>query len=318
MSNKSLSKYSRVELLNLLYNQQKKIEELEAENEDLKQQIEEKKIRIDDCGSIAEASLKLTDIFKQAQEAADMYLQNVKAVAQDGEKVKTAPVKQNPQPVKQKASSAPVNNVRPQVQAKPQPQPRPQPQAQVQPRPQVQPQTQPRVQVQPQAQPRVQAQPSVQPQVQAQPRVQATTQVQQPQVQYRQVVADKKPKHVVKPMINSRPMVRVLPDEEVIDYSDYETMMNDSPIILDSVVKAQPQRQVSSRTANDAELPKRAKRSNNVSRQQSRQTVAVNTKQKDLVKEMEMDILGQFDRVTKSDSSEQYSRSRHAKRRRSQ
>ena len=316
MSNKSLSKYSRVELLNLLYNQQKKIEELEAENEDLKQQIEEKKIRIDDCDSIAEASLKLTDIFKQAQEAADMYLQNVKAVAQDGEKIKTAPVKQNPQPVKQKASSAPVNNVRPQVQPKQQPQPRPQ--AQVQPRTQVQQQVQPRVQVQPQAQPRVQTQPRVQPQVQVQPRVQAPTQVQQPQVQYRQVVADKKPKPSVKPMINARPMVRVLPDEEVIDYSDYETMMNDSPIILDSVVKAQPQRQVYNRTANETELPKRAKRSNNVSRQQSRQTIAVNTKQKDLVKEMEMDILGQFDRVTKSDSSEQYSRSRHAKRRRSQ
>ena len=288
MGDKSLSKYSRAELLDLLYNQQKKIEELEAENKDLKQQIEDKKIRIDDCGSIAEASLKLTDIFKQAQEAADLYLENVKSAAQNGEIVKTAPARQNPQPVKQTANSVPVNNVRPQVQPRPQAQPRPQYQQPVQ----------PRVQAQPQAQPRVQYQ-------------------QQPQVQYRQVT-ERRPKPAPKPLINPRPMVQVLSDEDVINYSDYEAMLNDSPIMLDDVARKEPRRQVSRNEMSDSDLPKRAKRSNSPSRQQYRQTSTRSTKEKDLVKDLEMDILGQFDKVTRSDSSEQYKRNRHEKRKRSQ
>ena len=295
MSDKSLSKYSRTELLNLLYNQQKKIEELEVENENLKRKLEDKKIRIDGVGSIAEASLALTDIFKQAQEAADLYLENVKSVASSGERINVTPIKQNPQPVKQNASSAPANNVRPQVQPKPQPQPQPRPQTQQ--RPQSRPQVQQQVQ---------------RPQVQRQPQPQFQ-QVQQPQVQYRQVSSQRKPKPSPKPLINPRPLVQVLPDENVIDYSDYEAMMNDSPIMLDDDVRRTPRKETYRREVSEAELPKRAKRTEGSSRQSSR-----NTKQNDLVKEMEMDILGQFDKVTKSDSSEQYRRSRHAKRRRSQ
>ena len=290
MNNKSLSKYSRTELLDLLYNQQKKIEELEAENEDLKKKLEDKKIRIDGVGSIAEASLALTDIFKQAQEAADLYLENVKSVVSSGEKVNVTPVKTNPQPVKHTVSPTPANNVRPQVQSKPQVQP--------QQRPQVQERTQPR--------------PQVQPQIQQPKAVQKQPQVQQPQVQYRQVTAQRKPNPQPIPLINPRPLVQVLPDENVIDYSDYEAMMNDSPIMLDDV-RSTPRKETFRREVSETDLPKRAKRPNGSSRQSSR-----NTRQNDLVREMEMDILGQFDRVTKSDSSEQYSRSRHAKRRRSQ
>lgn len=292
MNNKSLSKYSRTELLDLLYNQQKKIEELEAENEDLKKKLEDKKIRINGVGSIAEASLALTDIFKQAQEAADLYLENVKSVVSSGERENVVPVKQNPQPVMQAVNSAPVNNVRPQVQ----------------PKPQVQPQQRPQAQQRPQPRPQVQ----VQSQVQQPQAVQRQPQVQQPQVQYRQVTAQRKPKSQPKPLINPRPLVQVLPDENVIDYSDYEAMMNDSPIMLDDV-RSTPRKETFRREVSETDLPKRAKRSNGSSRQSSR-----NTRQNDLVREMEMDILGQFDRVTKSDSSEQYSRSRHAKRRRSQ
>ncbi len=292
MSDKSLSKYSRTELLDLLYNQQKKIEELEAENEDLKKKLEDKKIRIDGVGSIAEASLALTDIFKQAQEAADLYLENVKSVASNGERVNAIPVKTNPQPVKQVVNAVPANNVRPQVQPKQQIQP--------QQKPQVQQRPQPRPQVQPQA---------LKPQA-----VQRQPQVQQPQVQYRQVTAQRKPKPQPKPLINPRPLVQVLPDENVIDYSDYEAMMNDSPIMLDDNERKNPRKDTYRREEFDErDLPKRAKRSDGSSRQISR-----NSKQNDLVREMEMDILGQFDKVTKSDSSEQYRRSRHAKRRRSQ
>ena len=40
--------------------------------------LDDRKIAIDESGSIAEASLRLTKIFEEAQKAADLYLDNVK------------------------------------------------------------------------------------------------------------------------------------------------------------------------------------------------------------------------------------------------
>ena len=81
-NNKSLSKLTRAELLDLLYRQEKRIESLEEENETLKKQVADKKIRISKVGSIAEASLALSDIFSEAQKAADLYVKNVKHIVE--------------------------------------------------------------------------------------------------------------------------------------------------------------------------------------------------------------------------------------------
>ena len=40
--------------------------------------LEERRIAIEESGSIAEASLKLTKVFEEAQKAADLYVENVK------------------------------------------------------------------------------------------------------------------------------------------------------------------------------------------------------------------------------------------------
>ena len=68
MSNKkTLSKLNRTELLDLLYEQEKRLEDLEKENKELKTQLENRKIAISKVGSIAEASLALTKVFDEAQ-----------------------------------------------------------------------------------------------------------------------------------------------------------------------------------------------------------------------------------------------------------
>lgn len=79
MADKTLQKLNRRELLELLVEQNRRIDALEAENEALRQQLEERKLRLENVGSIAEAALQLSGIFDTAQKAADLYLQEVRA-----------------------------------------------------------------------------------------------------------------------------------------------------------------------------------------------------------------------------------------------
>lgn len=89
MTDRELQKLSRAELLELLLNQTKRVEELEAEiqkkeeeyleqKEFLKKKIENRQITLERAGSIAEASLNLNGVFEAAQTAADQYLENIK------------------------------------------------------------------------------------------------------------------------------------------------------------------------------------------------------------------------------------------------
>ena len=99
MSNKTLSKLKRDELLNLLYEQEKRIEELESKNKQLQAQLDDRHIRISKVGSIADASLALSNIFKEAQKAADLYLANVQGIVREKQTDKYVfPAKMSEQP----------------------------------------------------------------------------------------------------------------------------------------------------------------------------------------------------------------------------
>ncbi|MGT2722383.1 hypothetical protein [Streptococcus porcinus] len=75
---KDLKKLSRKELLELLLEQQLLIEKQEKELKEIKVKLNNQKIEIEDSGTLAEASLRLSGIFEAAQEAADIYLKNIK------------------------------------------------------------------------------------------------------------------------------------------------------------------------------------------------------------------------------------------------
>ena len=76
---KDTKKLSKKDMLELLVMQSKKIDELEIELEKTKKELNNKKITIKESGSIAEAALKLNQIFEIAQKAADQYLVNIKS-----------------------------------------------------------------------------------------------------------------------------------------------------------------------------------------------------------------------------------------------
>lgn len=78
MTEKELRMLKRAELLEIMVEQSKKIDELEAEIEYLKEKLNSRKILIEEAGSIAEASLRLNEVFEAVQKAADQYLDNVK------------------------------------------------------------------------------------------------------------------------------------------------------------------------------------------------------------------------------------------------
>ena len=72
-----LKKLSRQELLEMLIESEKRVRQLEEELAEAKEQLEDRRIQIENSGSIAEAALKLNGIFEAAQAAANQYLENL-------------------------------------------------------------------------------------------------------------------------------------------------------------------------------------------------------------------------------------------------
>ena len=80
MTDKELRKLNRAELLELLLEQSREIDRLQAELSDTKEALLERNLKIESCGSIAEAAAKVNSLFHAAQRAADMYLLNVQRI----------------------------------------------------------------------------------------------------------------------------------------------------------------------------------------------------------------------------------------------
>lgn len=81
MTDKELRKLRRDDLLQILINQQRQIDELQASLEQAETRLNERGIAIEESGSVAEAALKLNGVFEAAQAAADQYLEQARARA---------------------------------------------------------------------------------------------------------------------------------------------------------------------------------------------------------------------------------------------
>ena len=78
LTDKELKKLSRKELLEMLVIQTRRTERLEKRVSELEERLSDKTIKIENVGSLAEASLKLSGVFEAAQQAAELYLENIK------------------------------------------------------------------------------------------------------------------------------------------------------------------------------------------------------------------------------------------------
>ncbi|MCD7739022.1 MAG: hypothetical protein LUH58_08315 [Lachnospiraceae bacterium] len=78
MADRELRKMSRAELIEIIYALQQNEKTLRAEKENLQVRLEDRLVRMESAGSIAEAALSLNHIFEDAQKAAEQYLASVK------------------------------------------------------------------------------------------------------------------------------------------------------------------------------------------------------------------------------------------------
>ena len=85
MKEKDLRRLKRVELLDMLIEQGRlvdaqaeEITKLKEEVEELNRKLEDRKVDLENTGSIAEASLRIAKVFMATEDAAKIYLENLK------------------------------------------------------------------------------------------------------------------------------------------------------------------------------------------------------------------------------------------------
>lgn len=84
MADKELKRLRRSELLELLVSQGRRLEQLERELSQAKEQLESREIAISSAGTLAEAALKLNGVFEAADAAAKQYLENLERQTRGG------------------------------------------------------------------------------------------------------------------------------------------------------------------------------------------------------------------------------------------
>ena len=86
MLDKELKKLSRRELVDIIYQMKKNEEQLLEQIAVLEENLHDKRIRIEEAGSIAEAAAEITNVFSVAQTTADLYLQEIACMKEKNEK----------------------------------------------------------------------------------------------------------------------------------------------------------------------------------------------------------------------------------------
>lgn len=86
MVKKELKKLSRRDLIDIIYQMKKNEQKMEEELASLKEKLEDKRVRLSQAGSVAEVAVSITDVFTEAQAAADFYLHEISCMKEDAEK----------------------------------------------------------------------------------------------------------------------------------------------------------------------------------------------------------------------------------------
>ena len=85
MTDEELRKLKRGDLLELLVEQGRELDALQLRLHKAEKALEDRRIQLDEAGSIAQAALQLNGVFEAAQTAADQYLESVRQQSRDVE-----------------------------------------------------------------------------------------------------------------------------------------------------------------------------------------------------------------------------------------
>jgi FtsZ-binding cell division protein ZapB len=80
MTDKEFKRLNRAQLIEIIYRLQLQVDELTEQKQALESALEDRRLRIHNAGNIAEAALELNNCFLSAQNAAEQYLNEIKAI----------------------------------------------------------------------------------------------------------------------------------------------------------------------------------------------------------------------------------------------
>ena len=81
-----LKNLNRRELVDIIYQQKRNEEQMQAQIAALQAELQDRHIKLSKAGSIAEAALSVTNVFAEAQASADLYLQEIAQLKEETEK----------------------------------------------------------------------------------------------------------------------------------------------------------------------------------------------------------------------------------------
>ena len=80
MTDKEFKNLTRAQLIDIIYQLQLEMDKLTEKNQQLEQQLADRRLHIRNAGNLAEAALELNGCFRSAQNAAEQYLSEIRAM----------------------------------------------------------------------------------------------------------------------------------------------------------------------------------------------------------------------------------------------
>ena len=85
MTDKEFKRLSRAQLIEIIYQLQLEIDKLSEQTQKLESELKDKRLRLTNAGNIADAALEINNCFCNAQNAAEQYLNEIKAIREETE-----------------------------------------------------------------------------------------------------------------------------------------------------------------------------------------------------------------------------------------
>ena len=85
MTDKEFKRLSRSQLIEIIYQLQLQIDKLGEQTQELESELKDKRLRLQSAGNIADAALEINNCFRSAQNAAEQYLNEIKAIREETE-----------------------------------------------------------------------------------------------------------------------------------------------------------------------------------------------------------------------------------------
>ena len=85
MTDKEFKHLSRAQLIDIIYQFQLQIDSLTEKKHELERELADKRLRLQNAGNIADAALEINNCFRNAQNAAEQYLNEIKMIREETE-----------------------------------------------------------------------------------------------------------------------------------------------------------------------------------------------------------------------------------------